>query len=232
MFKQEYITRHRDLINPEAYNKKIVVVGAGAIGSFVVLALAKMGFQNIHVYDFDTVENENISSQFYSTQSIGMHKAPALFEMVKAFTGISINFHVAKIMDSDTLEGDIVISAVDSMAVRRMILNISNTYWLIDPRMGAEYATMEVVDAQNEKSREDYKRSLFSDSEAVQERCTAKTTIYTVLLIAGQVVKAVKDITSFSDAKDGSYVQRDPITNLDWNIRDNALLAFSNGRKL
>lgn len=221
-FREEFITRHRDLISPDALGKKIVVIGAGAIGSFTVLALAKMGYSNIHVYDFDTVETENIGSQFYPVISIGSPKVEQLKTMVFNFTGIDITTHQERIVSTDKLDAHIVISAVDSMEVRKTIFEIANTYWIIDPRMAAEYASMQVCKLQDKQSRENYKRTLYTDEESVQERCTAKTTIYTVLLISGQIVKAVKDIT----------MDNEPITTLDWSIRNNALLAFSNGRKL
>lgn len=221
-YREEYITRHRDLISPEALGRKIVVVGAGAIGSFTVLALAKMGFHNLHVYDFDTVEVENIGAQFFNTASIGKKKVDALSEMVRDFTGIQIHTYDYRIMKEDSLNTDLLIAAVDNMEVRSMLARNSNCHWLIDPRMGAEYATMEVVKMADVEAYKNYVKTLFSDAEAVHERCTAKTTIYTVLLIAGQVVKAVKDIT----------MEKESITSLDWSIRDNALMAFSNGRKL
>lgn len=221
-YREEFITRHRDLINPTALARKIVIVGAGAIGSFVALSLAKMGYHNLHVYDFDTVETENIGAQFFSVESIGKKKVVALQEMVLQFTGIQIYAYDYRILKEDVVDTDILISAVDSMEVRTLLANNSNCNWLIDPRMGAEYATMSTVKMANVDAYTDYKKTLFTDSEAVQERCTAKTTIYTVLLIAGEVVKAVKDIT----------MEQEPITALDWNIKQNAMLAFSNGRKL
>lgn len=223
-FKPEFITRHRDLMNPEAYGKKIVVVGAGAIGSFVVLSLAKMGFHNIHVYDFDTIDNENIGNQFYPTTAVGQPKVLALAEMIHMFSGIKITPYEQKILRGDRISADIVIAAVDSMEVRSLIYEASDCYWLIDPRMGAEYAVMRVL-KYAEGSKEDhanYCATLYSDAEAVQERCTAKTTIYTVTMIAGQVVKAVKDITTAQ-----AY-----ISSLEWNIGKNAMLAFSDGVKL
>lgn len=223
--QEEFITRHRDLISPEAYAKKIVVVGAGAIGSFVVLSLAKMGYHNIHAYDFDTVEPENIGSQFFNIESIGKKKVDALGRMVWDFTGIAIQMHDREVKEGERLDAHIVISAVDNMKVRKMLYEASDCHYLIDPRMGAEYATMTTVKMDGSKSEhESYQKSLFSDEEAVRERCTAKTTIYTVLLIAGQVVKAVKDITTGSEDK--------RVTDLDWSIKDNAMLAFSNGRRL
>lgn len=223
--KIEYITRHLDLIPEKAYDKKIIVVGAGAIGGFTVLALAKMGYKNIHVYDFDTVEPENIGAQFFDTASIGKKKVDALSKMVWNFTGIRIYGYDKKVSISDNLSGDIVISAVDNMDVRRMIFGQSDCYWLIDPRMGAEYATMNVVRIAEgtEAEHKNYIGTLHTDAESVQERCTAKTTIYTVLLIAGQVVKAVKDLTTSNEQK--------RIITLDWSIKENAMLCFGeNGR--
>ena len=221
-FQQEFITRHRDLISGDALTKKIIIVGAGAIGSFVTLSLAKMGFTNLHVYDFDTVEPENIGAQFFPVPEIGNKKVAALRNMVELFTGITIHAYDAKVTPETTIDGDIVIAAVDNMEVRKMLFEIAACYTFIDPRMGAEYATMSVVDMKDRGQRENYKKTLFTDGEAVQERCTAKTTIYTVLLIAGQVVKAVKD----------TLTEKTPIQNMDWNIRENAMLAFSGGRRL
>lgn len=109
------------------------------------------------------------------------------------------------------------------MEVRKMIYETTNCYFLIDPRMGAEYANMNIVNFSEKADHENYKKTLYSDDEAVRERCTAKTVMYTVLLIAGQIAKAVKDLTG-----EHSYVR-----SLEWSIRDNAMLAFSDkGQKL
>jgi molybdopterin/thiamine biosynthesis adenylyltransferase len=223
MFKPEYITRHLDLVSEKQLSTNITVVGAGAIGSFTVLALAKMGFYNITVVDFDTVEPENIGAQFFPTSAIGKYKAEALQQMVFDFTGIKINAVNQKVADMEQFPCDMIISAVDNMAVRKMIYDTAYARYIIDPRMAAEYATMNVVDLSVKSMRDSYEKTLFSDNEAVQERCTAKTTIYTVLLIAGQIVKAVKDVTS----------EQTFIKSLDWNISKNAMLAFSSqGGKL
>lgn len=221
-FKEEFLTRHYDIINRDSLGKKIVVVGAGAIGGFTVLALAKMGYNNIHVYDFDTVENENIGAQFFPIDAVGSTKVSALAQMVQAFTGQVITQYEERIAKGVRIEADIVISAVDNMATRRLIAEEIDCRYIIDPRMSAEYASLEVVETRNKEKMDNYFRTLYSDTDAVQERCTAKTTIYTVLLISGQVVKAVKDL----------YADKESITSMDWDIKNNALHAFSNGRKL
>lgn len=223
MFHEDQLTRHRELITDNALSTPITVIGAGAIGSFTVLSLAKMGFNNIAVYDFDTVEVENLGAQFFATNCVGMPKVEALKKMVMDFTGIEITAVNEKILPTrNPTFTNIVISALDNMEARAMIPDLFISKYIIDPRMGAEYATLNVT-ATDSASMEKYFKTLYSDSEAVHERCTAKTTIYTVLLISGQVVKAVKDIT----------MGKPFIKTLDWSIRDNSLVAFSSeGQKL
>ena len=219
-FKISYLTRQAEIIPVEKQGLSIVVVGAGAIGSFVALALAKMGYGNIKVYDFDTIDEENMNCQFYRTKDIGKKKVDALKELIYDFTGFTIETFDKEITKDDTLHADIVVSAVDSMAVRSLIGTIASTKYLIDPRMGAEYATLDVIDA---KGRAGYLANLYTDNEAEHVRCTAKSTMYTVNLIAGQVAKAVKDIT----------MEQPYIKTMDWSIKHNAMVAFSSeGQKL
>lgn len=58
-------TRSYDLIPDEALTCQVHVIGAGAIGSFTVLNLVKMGISDIHVWDHDVVSPENIGTQLY-----------------------------------------------------------------------------------------------------------------------------------------------------------------------
>ena len=221
-FKRTYLTRQAEIIPAEKQGLSIVVVGAGAIGSFTALALAKMGYGNITVYDFDTIDDENMNCQFYRTSDIGKKKAVAIKELVYDFTGFEIKTFDAKVDRNSVLNANIVISAVDSMEVRKLIGETAMCNWLIDPRMGAEYATLDVVKFDKDGQKK-YLDSLYTDAEAGHERCTAKSTMYTVNLIAGQVAKAVKDIT----------VEAPYIKTMDWAIDKNAMIAFnSEGNKL
>jgi molybdopterin/thiamine biosynthesis adenylyltransferase len=216
--KDLYLTRQAELITKEQRDTQITIIGAGAVGSFTSLALAKMGYAKQLVIDFDKIDPENMNCQFYRTSDIDMPKVVALKMLVKDFTDTDIDTEYREIGPTDTVRSDIVISAVDSMKVRRHLFETSACKYLIDPRMGAEYATLRVVDMSNEEDKKNYAKSLYSDDEAVQERCTAKSTMYTVLLLSGQIAKAVKDLTT-----DSTYLQ-----SLDWNINKNAMIAFSN----
>lgn len=226
--RPEYLTRHLDIIDPKvAASKQIHVIGAGAIGSFTVLSLAKMGFSNITVYDTDVVDPENMNCQFYPIEAIESRKLDALKTLISSYTGVNINTIPLRVGKddadySDIITGDFLVVAVDNMKAREYVYrNAWATEYLIDPRMAAEYCTMEVV--RQGSDRTSYEGTLFSDSDAVQERCTAKSTVYTSTMIAGQVVKAIKDITM-----NNNYMRT-----LEWDIANNRLLAWdSEGNKL
>lgn len=216
----EHLTRQLDLIPMASLDYKITVIGAGAIGSWTVLALAKMGFWDITVFDDDTVTIENMNCQFFRFSDIGKSKALALQAMVKDFTGVEIEAFNQRYGGKNTFNG-IVISAVDSMSVRRMIWEAHQlspfTKVIIDPRMGAEDALMYSMRPNDKTDRETYRKSLYTDAQAMPERCTAKSTIYTANMLSGLVCKAVKDIVT-----DKPYPR---ITH--WSIAANEFQCFS-----
>ena len=195
-----HLTRQLDIIPIGTLSKRITVIGAGAIGSFTVLSLVKMGFTNIKVFDFDEVSMENMNCQWFRIKDIGKKKVFALQDLIKDFTDHEIEV-VADRFEAGTfaLTG-IVISAVDSMAVRQNIWNaVKKSYaveWLIDPRMASEYALQYVMNPHDVKDIESYEKTLYSDKDSVQERCTAKATMYTATMISGYVAKAVKDLVT------------------------------------
>lgn len=197
MSPNQHLTRQLDLIPVEILDTPINIIGAGAIGSFTALALAKMGFNNITAIDFDHIDVENMNCQFYRFKDIGKAKVDALKELIEDFTGIEINA-INDTWNGAILEG-ITICAVDNMKVRKQIFDAHNrkafrTQAIIDPRMGAETAMMFAYSPVQPKELEEYSSSLYSDEDAVQERCTAKSTMYTACMLSGLVAKTVKNI--------------------------------------
>lgn len=216
-----HLTRQLDIIPMEDLNKEVHIIGAGAIGSFTTLMLAKMGITNITVYDYDTVSIENMSCQFYRFSDIGKPKVEALRSLVMDFTGVAITAvngpwtpeHI------NPLKG-IVIAAADSMEARRDIFeHCRKDYrvdWFIDSRLGAESALLYIMNAQRPEDQKAYNATLYMDANAVQERCTAKATIYCTNLLAGQVVKGVKNL-----------ITRQPYPRITmWNVTENSIMSF------
>ena len=187
--------RQLDIFNPEDYkNVHITVIGAGSVGSFVVLALAKMGIQSIEVWDDDTVEVHNIPNQFYPLASVGAYKVEALASFVEVMTGVSIYTHKVRFTGSVLLPGirSIIISAVDSLDVRRDLWKSIKTKekpeLYIDARMGGEL--MRIFAVRNSRDFVYYEDSL--KGEAVALPCTARSIVFNVLPIGGIVAALVK----------------------------------------
>lgn len=194
----DHLTRQMDIIPMDLLIQPITVIGAGAIGSFAVLSLVKMGFENVMVYDFDEVSVENMNCQWFRFSDIGKKKVVALKDLIKDFTKAEIDISTERFVNQP-LHG-IVITAVDSMEARKVIWEqikqSSTVKFLVDPRMASEYALTYVMDPSDAKDRETYEKVLYTDAEAIEERCTAKSTMYTATMIAGYVAKMVKDIVT------------------------------------
>lgn len=186
-----------DIIAPDVLAKpKYLVIGAGAIGSFVTSMLAKMGGKDITVIDFDTIEEHNISNQFYPVDEIGTPKVDALHAVVHEFSGESVKtYNQAWEPGGEGINRfDMVISCVDSMDVRKQLWDHykTRTKHFIDGRMGAEFLRAFAIDTEKAQQREFYETTLHTDADAVQARCTEKTIMYTVLIVAGIMLDLIK----------------------------------------
>jgi len=76
-FHHEEIYRGENLVQKLAA-KKVVVCGAGAIGSNLVDTLARQGFTNLRVIDMDRVDTHNINTQTFCMADVGALKVAAV----------------------------------------------------------------------------------------------------------------------------------------------------------
>lgn len=193
-----YLTRHSDMIADVALDIQINIIGAGSIGSYTALALAKLGFNNITVADDGIIEEENIAPQFYRPRDIGKFKVNCLKRYIKEQTGVEIIAIPARIdeQNSSLLKQDnsVLILAVDSMSARKAISQSVESICFIDARMAIEFLTIISVSFQGYTDSVAYLNTCFSDSEAVQEACTNKAISYTSLIAGGLIAKRVLDM--------------------------------------
>ena len=189
------ISRHRELINTEEFNKRITVIGAGATGSFVVLALAKLGIKDIAVYDFDTVEEHNIANQLYSISDVGTKKVDALKEIVRLNTGIEIKVFDEKFV-KQPLNGYVCVM-VDSMASRKEIYLNSikmkpSVDLAIEPRMGLDMMRLYNINPIDTDLFKGYEDTLYDDSTAEVSACgNSMSVITSSMLVASYVVRQI-----------------------------------------
>jgi molybdopterin/thiamine biosynthesis adenylyltransferase len=188
------LSRQIDLVETEALEIPVTMIGCGGIGSFSALALAKMGCTHLTVYDDDRVEEHNIPNQLYRLCDVGQLKVICLAEIIKDFTGTGVDARPERVQ-GQRLQG-IVVSGVDSMEARRRIWDRSIRYKAgvtayIDARMGAEVARIYTVRPVDPDHVRLYERTLYSDDDAMQVPCTAQAIVYNSFgiasLVAGQV---------------------------------------------
>lgn len=172
----------------------IVVIGAGSVGSFTVLSLAKMGAENITVYDDDKVEPHNLPNQFFRMKDVGKKKVVALAKIVEDFTGIKINT-IAKRYEDQALQG-VVLITVDSMASRKLVWNKAKmnpmVKMYVDSRMGAQVYDVQSFRPTDKDAIKYYEDAWYDDKDAMAERCSEKAIIYTVMVMANVLCNMVK----------------------------------------
>ena len=175
--------RNKDLINQKNLNE-LTIIGAGGVGSALILSAALMGFKKIHVWDFDVLEEHNLSTTIYPESYLGQSKTQAAKDIVEYFGCKTEIIEHGKfgLMDSLT---PCTMMAPDNMEIRKIIymnwIRTSKRKVLIDGRMGALSMDIHTIDAYNDNYLSNWKPS----REIPDEPCTAKHTIFTANIIAG-----------------------------------------------
>ena len=168
--------------------RKVTVIGVGAIGRQVALQLAAMGVQYLQLVDDDKVEESNIASQGYYEKDLGLGKAHSTGQVCKAINEKMV-VEIVPRKFGDAIEfGETVFCCVDSITARRQIWESVKigVEFFCDGRMAAE--SLRILTAYDADSRKYYPTTLFSQDEAHRGSCTAKTTIYCANVIAGIMV--------------------------------------------
>ena len=106
--------------------RKVLVIGAGGIGSFLIPLLDKVGLYDITVADPDKVETKNLPYQNFQAKDVGQNKA-LVMEYNYESTNKASKF---PILTEKQMQGyDLVICCVDNLSVRRTLYN-SKVKWL------------------------------------------------------------------------------------------------------
>jgi len=77
------LSKSYDFFKPEDCKERIHIIGCGSVGSTVAELLARFGLTRLVLYDFDTVEPQNLANQMFRQNHIGMMKVGALADMLE-----------------------------------------------------------------------------------------------------------------------------------------------------
>jgi len=190
--------RQLQILDPSQIGKKtITLVGAGATGSYVALALAQLGWGDslrgqgtLRVFDGDHIESHNLANQAYEIDQIGMPKVEALQKLIKRKCGFEIEVHnemVDEDTDSSLIQSNYVFILTDTMKSRSLIfdkhLQFSfNTDLVVETRMGLRDGRIYAFSPNSPDDKEEWKKTLYSDDEAETSRCGASASIITTVM--------------------------------------------------
>lgn len=193
MMIQNDFSRQANILNPEEFNRPIHIIGAGATGSWVAFTLAKMGLNNITVYDFDEVGMHNLPNQMFGLSDIDKNKALSIRNIIRRFTGFNIKARTQKVEGGQPLQG-IVFMLTDTMKSRKDIYNMSiknnpNIDLLIETRMDLRGGRIYAIDPKNRYMCKQYEGTFYSDDEAEVSACgVSQTVLPTALAITSHAI--------------------------------------------
>ena len=154
----------------------VTIVGCGATGSHACEQIARMGFEHAILWDFDTVDDHNITNQMFKQEDIGKAKVTACAEMMNAVNpDMQIEVHNEPLEEPYVVNG-IVIICVDNIEVHQKIVEANefnpNCMCFLDFRMRLTdaqvyFATNDVYAPQKDADLNKLKRSMnFTHNEA------------------------------------------------------------------
>lgn len=187
-------TRHLDTFDPIAFGRRpIHVIGCGAIGSKVALSIAKLGVENLHLWDFDRIEAHNVPNQVFGLPHVGQLKVDVLGKLLEAYAGCKAQLHPVKVDGSQPLSGTVFL-CVDSMGERssdgrirggrweiweRGIRRNPAVEWLVEARIGVDSVRLYGVDPNNDVNVQRWEDAWYPDSETAVpvSACGASQTV-------------------------------------------------------
>jgi len=108
-------------------NAKVLVVGAGGLGSPALLYLAAAGVGTLGIVDFDVVDESNLQRQIIHGQSdVGKPKAVSAEESVREVNPfVDVRLHETRLDSSNVLDVfadyDLVVDGTDNFATRYLV---------------------------------------------------------------------------------------------------------------
>lgn len=145
-FLADYSSSHENLL--EMWNNiiesTVLIIGVGAVGSWVACNLAESGVRNFILIDPDKVEISNLHRQFgYSEQNIGEYKVDVMEKRLKDYNqGITVK-KIKSMLGPETLKQfanekiDLIINCADKPNVD------STSYWVGQQAM--EYGIPHII---------------------------------------------------------------------------------------
>lgn len=190
--------RHETIFDPLSFgDRQVDVIGVGAVGSRVVLELARLGVARIRVWDDDVVSDVNLCNQAFGLADIGRPKTEAIADLVLKTTGTTIDARQERAPAPGIALGDVVFVLLDTMAGRKAVYQAVKmtfaTRRLIESRMGVDELRVYSIDPNSDRQTRLYEATLYTDEQAMPlNACGSPVSVgATASVLAGACVWAL-----------------------------------------
>ena len=193
---QNDYSRQINILDPSEFKEPVHIIGAGTVGSWMAMSLAKMGIENITLYDFDEVGMHNLPNQCFTLRDIGKNKAKSMRNLINLFTGFKIKARDTKLEGGEPLSG-IVFVLTDTMRSRKdiylkSIKNNPNIKLMIETRSDLRGFRIYAIDPKDEVQTREYEATLYDDSEAEVSACgVSQTLVATSFAVVSKAIWAM-----------------------------------------
>ncbi|WP_194919303.1 ThiF family adenylyltransferase, partial [Catenulispora rubra] len=124
--------RSEGILSPALRDRRVLIVGAGSVGSYMAEVLARSGVGGFTIVDPDVVEAVNVGRSAYRVADVGLGKAVAAAEVVLSVNpGARVGVFAARHEDVDLAalvgDADVVVVATDDPGAQARVGHFA--YW-------------------------------------------------------------------------------------------------------
>ncbi|OGX14290.1 MAG: thiamine biosynthesis protein ThiF [Omnitrophica bacterium RIFOXYB12_FULL_50_7] len=126
-FRQDLIKKLGEAKLAKIEKARIGIAGVGGLGSNCAACLARVGFRNFTIADFDLVDPSNLDRQFYFEDQVGMKKVEALrANLLRINPKLEIQMLPVKLEPANIPEifrdCDVVVECLDRAEAKNMLV--------------------------------------------------------------------------------------------------------------
>jgi sulfur carrier protein ThiS adenylyltransferase len=185
-------SRQEKIISTEVIGAtNVAIIGVGAVGREVARTLACNGVGNITLYDFDTVELHNCTTQGYYEADVGRPKVDCTKEeLLRINSKLNIDAVNDRWRPNKKKKFDGAFFCVDSLDMRGTLFNYFNEAvgFIADSRIGGEQ--IRLVNVFDEESKAHYPTTITNDAEAYADGCHVPMIKHSAGIAANMLVQS------------------------------------------
>lgn len=204
-------SRQESIISTDVINAtEVAIIGVGAVGREVARTLACNGVGQITMYDFDTVEIHNCTTQGYYEADVGRPKVDCTKEeLLRINSKLKVDAVNDRWRPNKNKKFDGVFFCVDSLDMRATLFNYFQeaTKFIADSRIGGEQ--IRFLNVFDDASRAHYPTTITNDDEAYADGCHIPMIKHSAGVAANMLVQSFIQFL-----KGGAFLEKDRLFSL------------------